>query len=121
MVKYILSLDDEGNQKHTFEQYIIMKQTEEIGHPQAEIFFIVEFLVDTFHHLEVIFPHKVKSLKSCNCFHGLHLEKYFDLLVDIPSKWNHILGLVNGIKLLEFLSMYKYGSLDGTFTIAEQT
>lgn len=107
---------------HIREHYDIVEQTEEILHLRKQIYDIVEFLVDVLkiNSLEAKFPYKVGLHQSCHGLRGLHLGKPSELMTDIPSKWDRVLNMVEGIELAELNRADECCGFGGTFAIAEE-
>lgn len=107
---------------HIRSHYDIVEQTPEIEHLRNNAFDIVEFLVDILKidHLESSFPHRVGLHQSCHGLRGLHLGKPSELMMDIPSKWNHLLSMVDGIEMAELNRADECCGFGGTFATAEE-
>jgi L-lactate dehydrogenase complex protein LldE len=107
---------------HIRSHYDIVEQTEEIKHLRKQTFDIVEFLVDILKidHLEASFPHRVGLHQSCHGLRGLHLGKPSELMIDIPSKWDKVLKMVDGIDLAMLNRADECCGFGGTFAVAEE-
>jgi L-lactate dehydrogenase complex protein LldE len=107
---------------HIRSHYDIVEQTEEIKHLRKQTFDIVEFLVDILKidHLEASFPHRVGLHQSCHGLRGMHLGKPSELMNDIPSKWDKVLKMVDGIDLAMLNRADECCGFGGTFAVAEE-
>lgn len=107
---------------HIRENYDIVEQTPEIKHLRENTFDLVEFLVDILkiEHLEAKFPHRVGLHKSCHGLRGMHLAKPSELMEEIPSKWNRMLEMVEGIELAELNRADECCGFGGTFAVSEE-
>src|SRR5690606_15839960 len=83
---------------HIRHHYDIVEQTPPVKHLRKNTYDIVEFLVDILkiEHLDAKFPHRVGLHQSCHGLRILHLGKPSELMIDIPSKWNQVLSMVEG-------------------------
>lgn len=107
---------------HIREHYDIVAQTEEIKHLRRNSYDLVEFLVDVLkvENLDARFPHRVALHQSCHGLRGMHLGKPSELMIDIPSKWNRVLGMVEGIELATLNRVDECCGFGGTFAVAEE-
>lgn len=107
---------------HIREHYDIVEQTEAIQNLRKNCYDLVEFLTDVLkiEKLDAHFPHRVGLHRSCHGLRGLHLEKPSELMKDIPSKWNRVLNMVEGIELAELYRQDECCGFGGTFAVAEE-
>lgn len=107
---------------HIREHYDIVEQNESIIHLREKIYDIVEFLIDflKIDRLEARFPHRVGLHQSCHGLRGLHLGKPSELMEDIPSKWNALLKMVEGIELTDLHRPDECCGFGGTFAVVEE-
>ncbi|MDT0687211.1 (Fe-S)-binding protein [Autumnicola psychrophila] len=107
---------------HIRAHYDIVEQTKEIKNLRKQTFDIVEFLVDILKidHLEASFPHRVGLHQSCHGLRGMHLGKPSELMSDIPSKWDKVLKMVDGIDLAMLNRADECCGFGGTFAVAEE-
>lgn len=107
---------------HIREHYDIVEQTGEIQHLRKNTYDIVEFLVDILkvEHLDASFPHRVGLHQSCHGLRGLQLAKPSELMKNIPSKWNRVLEMVEGIELAELNRPDECCGFGGAFAVAEE-
>lgn len=107
---------------HIRGHYDIVPQTEEIRHVRKNAYDLVEFLVDVLmiENLDARFPHRVALHQSCHGLRGMHLGKPSELMIDIPSKWHKVLGMVDGIEIAELNRADECCGFGGTFAVAEE-
>lgn len=107
---------------HIRGHYDIVPQTEEIRHLRKNAYDLVEFLVDVLkiENLDARFPHRVALHQSCHGLRGMHLGNPSELMIDIPSKWNQVLGMVEGIEIAELNRADECCGFGGTFAVAEE-
>ena len=107
---------------HIRGHYDIVPQTVEIRHLRKNSYDLVEFLVDILkiENLDARFPHRVGLHQSCHGLRGMHLGNPSELMIDIPSKWNTVLGMVEGIELATPTRADECCGFGGTFAVAEE-
>lgn len=107
---------------HIRGHYDIVPQTEEILHLRKNTYDLVEFLVDILkiENLKARFPHRVALHQSCHGLRGLHLGNPSELMIEIPSKWKTVLGMVEGIEIAKLNRADECCGFGGTFAVAEE-
>lgn len=107
---------------HIRDHYDIVPQTESIVRLRQNTYDIAEFLYDILNvrELKASFRYKVGLHKSCHGLRGLHLAKPSELMRDIPSRWNQLLDMVDGIEIVELNRADECCGFGGTFAVAEE-
>lgn len=89
---------------------------------REKIYELTEFLTDVLNvtSLTASFPHKVGLHQSCHGQRGLHLSQMTELTAPPFSKPEHLLNMVNGLKLIDLNRKDECCGFGGTFCVTEE-
>lgn len=89
---------------------------------KSKVYELTEFLTDIVkvHNLDASFPHKVGLHHSCHGQRGLHLSQMSELTAPPFSKPEKLLGMVDGLQLIDLKRKDECCGFGGTFCITEE-
>lgn len=89
---------------------------------REKIYELTEFLTDVLKvdKLKACFPHKVGLHQSCHGQRGLKLAQMSELVAPAFSKPEKLLGMVEGLELIELTRQDECCGFGGTFCVAEE-
>lgn len=89
---------------------------------RGKIYELTEFLTDVLKvdQLKARFPHKVGLHQSCHGQRGLKLAQMSELMAPAFSKPEQLLGMVEGLELIELTRRDECCGFGGTFCVAEE-
>lgn len=107
---------------HVREHYEALSDTPEVQHVRAHTYELCQFLADVLHvdHLDVSFPHRVGLHASCHGLRGLRLGRASELCVPDYSVVRRLLGLVEGLTLVDLDRRDECCGFGGTFAVTEE-
>ena len=107
---------------HIRHHYDIVEQTEQVQFLRSHTLDITEFLTDILQiqSLDSYFPHKVGLHRSCHGLRGLRLAKSSELIQTSYSKWEILLGMVQGLELVPLDFPDECCGFGGTFSVFEE-
>lgn len=107
---------------HVRHHYDVVDQTEEVNHVRKKTLDIAEFLLDVLKikALEANFPYRVGLHQSCHGLRGLQLARPSELMTGHYSKWEQLLGMVDGLELMPLQFPNECCGFGGTFSVMEE-
>ncbi|GAB3536026.1 (Fe-S)-binding protein [Pontibacter brevis] len=89
---------------------------------RGKVYELTEFLTDVLKvdRLKARFPHKVGLHQSCHGQRGLKLAQMSELVAPAFSKPEQLLGMVEGLELVELTRRDECCGFGGTFCVAEE-
>ena len=106
---------------HVRHHFDLLEQTESVKKVRAITLDLSEFLLDVLKikSLPAKYPHKVGLHQSCHGLRGLHLGTSSELAIKPASKLHELLGMVEGLTLVELDRKDECCGFGGTFSIKE--
>ncbi|MEA4983274.1 MAG: (Fe-S)-binding protein [Paludibacter sp.] len=103
------------------EHYDILEPTEEVEHVRKKIYDIAEFLLDVIkiEKIDAKFPHKVGLHQSCHSLRGMRMGQSSEINGPAFSKQKQLLGMVEGLELIELDRTDECCGFGGTFCVTE--
>ena len=107
---------------HVHEHYDALEQTADVRHVRARTFELCEFLTDVLEvqELEARFPHRVGLHAGCHGLRGLHLARPSEIQEPPFDKVRRLLGMVDGLELVDLDRPDECCGFGGTFAVAEE-
>ncbi len=107
---------------HVRHHYDVLDQTKEVSHVRNKTLDIAEFLLDVMNinALNAIFPYRVGLHQSCHGLRGLKLASPSELISGHFSKWEQLLGMVDGLELMPLQFPNECCGFGGTFSVMEE-
>ncbi len=107
---------------HVRHHYDVLDQTKEVSHVRNKTLDIAEFLLDVMNinALNAIFPYRVGLHQSCHGLRGLNLASPSELISRHFSKWEQLLGMVDGLELMPLQFPNECCGFGGTFSVMEE-
>ncbi len=107
---------------HVRHHYDVLDQTKEVSHVRNKTLDIAEFLLDVMNinTLNAIFPYRVGLHQSCHGLRGLKLASPSELMTGNYSKWEQLLGMVDGLELMPLQFPNECCGFGGTFSVMEE-
>lgn len=106
---------------HVRKHYDTLEQTEDVKRVRKNTLDLCEFLIDVLKikSLNSRFPYKVGLHQSCHGLRGLRLGSGTERILEPYSKLNMLLGMVEGIELVELSRPDECCGFGGTFAVSE--
>lgn len=103
------------------EHYDISDQTEDVEHVRKSIYDISEFLLDVLkiEKIDAKFPHKVGLHQSCHSLREMRMGQSSEINGPAFSKQKQLLGMVEGLELIELDRTDECCGFGGTFCVTE--
>ena len=103
------------------EHYDILEPTEEVEHVRKKIYDIAEFLLDVLkiEKIDAKFPYKVGLHQSCHSLREMRMGQSSEICGQAFSKQKQLLGMVEGLELIELDRTDECCGFGGTFCVAE--
>lgn len=106
---------------HVRKHYDLLEQTPGVEAVRQRTLELSEFLVDVLgvDALDSHFPHRVALHQSCHGLRGLRLGPDSEIADNRPNKIGQLLGLVDGLELVELARADECCGFGGTFAVAQ--
>ena len=106
---------------HVQKHYDVIEQRPAVKHLRKNTWDLVAFLTDVLkiEDLNANFPHKVGLHKSCHGLRGLRMAQSSERALPPFSKWESLLGKVNGLEMIEVGFADECCGFGGTFAVQE--
>ena len=103
------------------EHYDILEPTEEVEHVRKKIYDIAEFLLDVLKidKIDAKFPYKVGLHQSCHSLREMRMGQSSEINGPAFSKQKQLLGMVEGLELIELERTDECCGFGGTFCVTE--
>jgi len=103
------------------EHYDILEPTEEVEHVRKKIYDIAEFLLDVLkiEKIDAKFPYKVGLHQSCHSLREMRMGQSSEISGPAFSKQKQLLGMVEGLELIELDRTDECCGFGGTFCVTE--
>lgn len=103
------------------EHYDILEPTEEVEHVRKKIYDIAEFLLDVLKidKIDTKFPYKVGLHQSCHSLREMRMGQSSEINGPAFSKQKQLLGMVEGLELIELDRTDECCGFGGTFCVTE--
>lgn len=107
---------------HVREHYDALEQTPDVRHARERTFELCQFLTDVLdvRDLGAAFPHRVGLHAACHGLRGLHLARPSEIQEPPFDKVRRLLGLVDGLELVDLDRPDECCGFGGTFAVAEE-
>lgn len=104
------------------EHYDILEPTEEVEHVRKKIYDIAEFLLDVLKidKIDAKFPYKVGLHQSCHSLREMRMGQSSEINGPAFSKQKQLLGMVEGLELIELDRTDECCGFGGTFCVTEE-
>lgn len=104
------------------EHYDVIDQTEDVEHVRKKIYDISEFLLDVLkiEKIDAKFPHKVGLHQSCHSLREMRMGQSSEINGPAFSKQKQLLGMVEGLELIELDRTDECCGFGGTFCMTEE-
>lgn len=104
------------------EHYDILEPTEEVEHVRKKIYDIAEFLLDVLkiEKIDAKFPYKVGLHQSCHSLREMRMGQSSEICGPAFSKQKQLLGMVEGLELIELDRTDECCGFGGTFCVTEE-
>lgn len=107
---------------HVREHYDVLEQTEAVRHVRCGTYELCQFLTDVIQvdRLDAEFPYRVGLHASCHGLRGLHLARPSEIQAPSFDKVGALLGLVDGVELVDVDRPDECCGFGGTFAVTEE-
>jgi L-lactate dehydrogenase complex protein LldE len=100
----------------------VLHVKEHVMPERSGVFELTEFLVDVLKvdSIKASFPHRVGLHPSCHAHRGLSLSRMSELVIPPFSKTHALLGMVDGLELVDLSRSDECCGFGGTFCVSEE-